>query len=103
MDDQLNAIFFLVVQSGGGGVGICVVVVVQQAAGEVFGRRALQASKTLGREVLKYHSALTVFHSWSWTAAIGPDLVKKTAIIRFEVLHDLLNFIGGFLPGKKTD
>ena len=34
-----------------------------------FGRRALQASKTLGRQALMYHSELTVSFSWSGTEA----------------------------------
>ena len=59
-----------------------------------------QALKTLGRQVLIYHLASTVFHFMSETEATCPDLVKKTVIICLELLHDLLNFTGALSPGK---
>ena len=71
----LNTIFFQVAQSDGS-VNTCAVVE-QQAAGADVGRRALQASKTLGTHgliIYLYHTALTVFLSWSWTEAICLDL-----------------------------
>ena len=45
-------------------------------------------SKTFGRQVLMYHSALTVFLSWSEAETTWPDSVKKTAIICFEMFLD---------------
>ena len=59
-----------------------------------------QALKTLGRQVLIYHLALTVFRFMSETEATCPDLVKKTVVICLELLHDLLNFTGALSPGK---
>ena len=61
----MNAICLQVVQSVDSAVGTCVVVVEKQAAGAVVGQPALQTSKTLGRQMLMYHSALTVLLSWS--------------------------------------
>ena len=70
----------------------------------VFGRRALQASKTSGRQVLEYHSALAVFLSRSGVEATLPNLAKKIANICLKVLLDLLNFTAGISSGKsKTE
>ena len=61
MGDQLNAIFFQVVQSGSGGVGTCTVVVEQQATGAGVWTAYVPSLKDLGKRVLKYHSTLSVF------------------------------------------
>ena len=47
-----------------------------------------------------HDSALTVFLSRSDTVATWPDFPKKTAIICFETLLDLLNFAGRVSPAN---
>ena len=94
LGDKLNAICFQEVQSGDGGVGTCVVVGEQQAAGAVVWTECAPSLEDLGREASMYHSAVTVFLSWSGTEVTRPDLAKKTAVTWFEVLLDLLNFTG---------
>ena len=59
------------------------------------GRLVLQASKTCGRHVLIYQSAVTVFRSTSGIVATWPDFAKKTAIICLLVLRARLNLEGG--------
>ena len=66
----------------------------QQAAGAVVWTACAPSLEDLGREASMYHSAVTVFLSWSGTEVTRPDLAKKTAVTWFEVLLDLLNFTG---------
>ena len=59
----------------------------------------LQASKTLGRQMLMYHSALPVFLSSSGVEVTWP-ILAKTAIVCLKVLLNFLNFTGGLSPAK---
>ena len=71
----------------------------------LFGRCVVETSKTLGRQMLMYHSAYgcqspgtgerlhDLFFSFFF-------FFEETAIICLEVLNDFLNFTGGLSTGK---
>ena len=69
----------------------------------VFRQRAFQAARSLGRQILMYHSALTVFLSLSGTQVTYPDLAKEIGVHLLGSASRYIEFHRWALTREKPD